>query len=116
MSPTGPYLKNNADAVKRFMMAMATAVHEYKANPDIAIPLTQAFLKVKETADTKAAYDAYVKIYPDDLRPSLPGIQLVLDEIALKVPKAKSMKPEQLVDTSILDALQKEGFFAKLGK
>ena len=68
-----PYLKNNADAVKRFMMAMATAVHAYKTNPDIAIPLTQEFLKVKETADTKAAYDAYVKIYPDDLRPSLAG-------------------------------------------
>lgn len=111
-----PYLKNNPDVVKRFMMAMATAVHEYKTNPEIAIPLTQAFLKVKETADTKAAYEAYVKIYPDDLRPSLAGMQLVLDEIALKVPKAKSMKPEQLVDTSILDALQKEGFFAKLGK
>ncbi len=110
------YLKNNADTVKRFMMAMATAVHAYKTNPDIAIPLTQSFLKVKETADTKAAYDAYVKIYPDDLRPSLAGMQLVLDEIALKVPKAKSMKPEQLVDTSTLDALQKEGFFAKLGK
>lgn len=110
------YLKNNADTVKRFMMAMATAVHEYKTNPDIAIPLTQTFLKVKETSDTKAAYDAYTKIYPNDLRPSLPGIQLVLNEIALKVPKAKSVTPSQLVDTSILDALQKEGFFAKLGK
>jgi NitT/TauT family transport system substrate-binding protein len=110
------YLKNNADAVKRFMMAMATAVHAYKTNPDIAIPLTQEFLKVKETADTKAAYEAYVKIYPNDLRPSLAGMQLVLDEIALKVPKAKSMNPAQLVDTSVLDALQKEGFFAKLGK
>ena len=37
------YLKNNADVVKRFMMAMATAVHAYKTNPDIAIPLTQEF-------------------------------------------------------------------------
>lgn len=110
------YLKNNADVVKRFMMAMATAVHQYKANPDIAIPLTQAFLKVKEPADIKAAYEAYVKIYPDDLRPSLAGMQLVLNEIGQKVPKAKSMKPEQLVDTSALDALQKDGFFTKLGK
>ena len=109
-----PYLKNNPDVVKRFMMAMATAVHEYKSNPDIAIPLTQAFLKVKDPADTKAAYDAYVKIYPDDLRPSLAGMQLVLDEIAVKVAKAKSMKPAQFVDTSTLDALDKEGFFKKL--
>lgn len=108
------YLKNNADTVKRFMMAMATAVHAYKTNPTVAIPLTQDFLKAKETADIKAAYEAYVKIYPDDLRPSLAGMQLVLNEIALKVPKAKALTPAQLVDTSTLDALQKDGFFAKL--
>jgi NitT/TauT family transport system substrate-binding protein len=110
------YLKNNADTVKRFMMAMATAVHEYKSNPSVAIPMTQAFLKAKNPADIKAAYEAYTKIYPDDLRPSLAGMQLVLNEIGRKVPKAKSIKPEQLVDTSTLDALQKEGFFAKLKK
>ncbi|MCC6890350.1 MAG: ABC transporter substrate-binding protein [Hyphomicrobiales bacterium] len=110
------YLKNHPDTVKRFMMAMATAVHGYKNDPALAIPLTQAFLKVKDVEDVKAAFDAYRKIYPDDLRPSLAGMQLVLDEIALKVPKAKSMTPAQLVDTSTLDALAAEGFFAKLGR
>ena len=85
-----------------------------KTNPDIAIPLTQEFLKVKETADTKAAYEAYVKIYPDDLRPSIKGLQLVLNEIGQKSAKARAAKPEQLVDTSSLDALEREGFFKKL--
>ena len=44
------FLKNNPDAVKRFFMAMATAVHEYKRNPDLAIRLTQEFLKVKDAS------------------------------------------------------------------
>lgn len=108
------YLKNNPDAVKKFFMAMATAVHEYKTNPAAAIPLTQQFLQVKSEDNTKAAYQAYVKIYPDNLRPSLQGLQLVIDEIAKKSPKAASMKPAQFVDTSALDALEREGFFAKL--
>jgi NitT/TauT family transport system substrate-binding protein len=108
------FLKNHADVVKKFFMAMATAVHEYKSNPSVAIPLTQKFLDVKSEANTKAAYEAYVKIYPDDLRPSLKGLQLVLNELAKTNPKAKAMKPEQLVDTSILDELTKEGFFKKL--
>jgi NitT/TauT family transport system substrate-binding protein len=105
------YLKSNPDAVKKFFMAMATAVHEYKANPKVAIPLTQTFLNVKDPANAKAAYEAYVKIYPDNLRPSLKGLQLVLNELGKKNAKAKSMKPEQLVDTSTLDALEREGFF-----
>ena len=111
---TRTFLKSNPETVKTFFMAMATAVHEYKTNPSIAIPLTQKFLDVKDPYNAKAAYEAYVKIYPDDLRPSLKGLQLVLDEIGKKSPKAKSMKPEQLVDTSTLDTLAREGFFKKL--
>lgn len=108
------YLKSRPDAVKRFMMAMATAVYEYKANPSVALPLTQKFLDVKDVENAKQAYEAYVKVYPDDLRPSLPGIALVLKEIAKKEPKAVAMKPEQFVDTNTLDALDGEGFFKKL--
>ena len=108
------FLKNNPDAVKRFFMAMATAVHEYKRNPELAIKLTQEFLKVKEEPLAKAAYDFYIKVYPDDLRPSTEGIALVLKEFAKRDPKVASVKPQDIVDTSALDALAREGFFTKL--
>jgi NitT/TauT family transport system substrate-binding protein len=108
------FLKKNPDTVKRFFMAMATAVHEFKRNPELAIRLTQEFLKVKEAPLAKAAYDAYVKVYPDDLRPSLAGIGLVLQEFAKTDAKAAKVKPEDLVDTSALEALAREGFFARL--
>ncbi len=108
------FLKSRPDVVKTFLMAMATAVHEYKTNPAVAIPLSQKFLQVKDAANAKAAYDAYVKIYPDDLKPSLAGIALVLKEIAKKEAKAATMTPQQFVDTSALDELAGEGFFEKL--
>jgi len=108
------FLKKNREAVKRFLMAMATAVRDYKRNPDAAIEITRKFLDVKDAGAAKAAYDAYVKVYPDDLRPSLKGIALVLQELAVKEPKAASLKPEQLVDTSVLDELEQQGFFKKL--
>lgn len=108
------FLKAKPELVKKFFMAMATAVHDYKANPSVAIPLSQKFLDVKDAENAKQAYEAYVKVYPDDLRPSLAGIALVLQEIAKKEPKVATMKPEQFVDTSTLDALESEGFFKKL--
>jgi NitT/TauT family transport system substrate-binding protein len=110
------FLKNNPDAVKRFFMAMATAVHEFKRNPELAIRITQEFLNVKEPPLAKAAYEAYVKVYPDDLRPSVTGIALVLREFAKSDAKAGKLKPEDLVDTTILDALAREGFFARLAE
>jgi NitT/TauT family transport system substrate-binding protein len=108
------FLKNNPETVKKFFMAIATAVHEYKANPSVAIPLTKTFLQVKDDDIAKAAYDAYVKIYPDNLRPSVQGLQLVINEIARNSPKAATMKPEQFIDTSTLDALERDGFFKTL--
>lgn len=108
------YLKNHPDEVKKFMMAMATAVHEYKSHPDIAIPLTQKFLSVKDEGNMRAAYETYIKIYPDDLRPTMKGMELVLKTLAKKDPKVASMKVEHFVDTSTLEALKREGFFDKL--
>jgi NitT/TauT family transport system substrate-binding protein len=108
------FLKAKPELVKKFFMAMATAVRDYKANPSVAIPLSQKFLDVKDAENAKQAYEAYVKVYPDDLRPSLTGIALVLQEIAKKEPKVAAMKPEQFVDTTTLDALESEGFFKKL--
>jgi NitT/TauT family transport system substrate-binding protein len=108
------YLKKHPDNVKKFMMAMATAVREYKTHPQIAIPLTQKFLDVKDADNMRAAYESYIKVYPDDLRPSLKGMALVLQGLAKKDPKVASMKPEQFVDTSTLDTLKSEGFFDKL--
>jgi NitT/TauT family transport system substrate-binding protein len=108
------YLKKNPDTVKRFMMAIATAIHEYKKNPAEAVKLTQAFLSIKDPADATAAYEAYLEVYPDIPRPSLTGIRLVLEQIAATEPKAKAFKAEQLIDTGPLDALEREGFFKKL--
>jgi hypothetical protein len=48
--------------------------------------------------------------------PTLKGIQYILDELAPKVPQAKTAKPEQFVDLSLLQQLEKEGFFAEMTK
>ena len=108
------FLKNNREIVKKFLMAMATAVQELKQNPDLAIPQTQSFLKVKDAANVRAAYESYVKTYPARLEISVTGIGSVLGELAVKEPKAKSVAPEQMVDRSLLDELERDGFFAKL--
>lgn len=111
---TRAFLKTHPDIVKKFLMAMATAVHELKTNPEIAIPLTQKFLSVKDVENVREAYASYIKAYPDKLDISTSGIQSVLDEMGKKDPKARAMKAEQFVDRSTLDELEREGFFAKL--
>ena len=65
----------------------------------------------------EATYDSFTRIvFPDIPRPSLMGIELVLEEMKEKLPAAGNVKAAQLVDTTALDELEKEGFFAKLMK
>lgn len=111
---TRAYLKKNPEIVKKFLMAMATALHELKTNPDIAIPLTQKFLSVKDVENVRAAYASYSKSYPDKLDVSLKGIAEVLDTLGQKDAKARALKPEQTVDLTTLEQLEREGFFTKL--
>jgi len=44
------------------------------------------------------------------------GIQFILDVLAPQMPQAKSAKPEQFIDPSILQELEKEGFFTEMAK
>ena len=76
--------------------------------------MIQKFLSVKDIGNVRAAYELYKNAYPSRLDISLGGIEAVLTEMSQKEPKAKAMKPGQFVDATTLDALEREGFFAKL--
>jgi ABC-type nitrate/sulfonate/bicarbonate transport system substrate-binding protein len=108
------YLRQHPDRVRQFLMAVATSIAEYRRHPDRAQAHIVSFLGVKDPALARVAYDAYIDVYPRDLRPSLGGLALVLDELRRTEPRAASFRPEQLVDTSALDALDRDGFFRRL--
>jgi len=114
---TKTFLKKNPEAAKRFMMAISEGIAAYKQNPEAAIKSTSDFLKLKPGHAAKDTYDYFTKeIFPDVPAPSIKGIAIVLDELKATVPAAATTKPESLVDMSILDGLQKDGFFASLKK
>ncbi|WP_429810486.1 ABC transporter substrate-binding protein [Ensifer sp. B1-9] len=109
------YLAEHPDVVKRFLMAVGEGLRGFKANPQDAMEVTSSFLKMKEGPAVEQAFRFYSeRVYPADLRPSIPGIATVLTELSNTLPAAASIKPESLVDTGALDALEKDGFFETL--
>jgi len=69
---------------------------------------------VQEEANVRAAFESYKGAYPDRLDISLKGISSVLESLAAKEPKAKSVAPEQLVDTVEDEARRLNRFVANL--
>jgi NitT/TauT family transport system substrate-binding protein len=112
---TRAFIQKNPDVVKRFLMGISEGIHEFKTHKDEGLKSAAAFLKSQPGPALEEAYDIFTtKVYPDIPRPSLKGIQLVLDELKTKVPKAGTVKAESLVYTAPIDALEKEGFYAGL--
>ncbi|HKA33932.1 MAG TPA: hypothetical protein VKH64_12005, partial [Candidatus Binatia bacterium] len=62
------------------------------------------------------SYNGYIKSIPKKPYPTLKGIQFMLDVLAPQMPQAKNSKPEQFVDLSFLQQLEKEGFFNEMVK
>ncbi|HYA30113.1 MAG TPA: ABC transporter substrate-binding protein [Acidobacteriota bacterium] len=98
----GDYLKNNSDAVKRFMRAYIEAIHYYKANRAEAIKETMKAIRTDERQLAEADYNFRARAFPDDGRPTLKGIQLAIDELVKETPKAKNVTPQQVIDLGYL--------------
>ena len=74
--------------------------------------------KYSRITDQEALEETYqhyaVKIMPRVPYPTIKGIQMVLDEIGSRTPKAKSLAPESFIDISYLKELEQAGFIKKL--
>jgi hypothetical protein len=73
-------------------------------------------MRTNDPAVLEDSYQGYIKMIPKKPYPTLKGIQFMLDMLAEKMPQAKNAKPEQFVDLSFLQELEKEGFLTDMAK
>jgi len=98
----GDFLKNNPDAVKRFMRAYIETIRYYKTNRAEAIKKTMEAIRTDDRQLAEADYNYRARAFPDDAKPTLKGIQLAIDELVKENPKAKSVTPQQVIDLNFL--------------
>jgi len=71
-------------------------------------------LRVNDLKVLDAAYNAEIKALEPRLVIKPEALQGVLDDVAQVDPRAKKVKPEDLIDRRYLDEMEKSGFFDKL--
>ena len=112
---TREYIKKKPDTVRRFMQAYVDAVHYNLTNSRGAQKILQKYLDIK---DEKAIAESYNEIVLKLTRkvpyPTEPGIQLFLDQLKSKNPKAAQAKPSDFIDISFLKELESSGYIDRL--
>lgn len=104
------------DTVKRFLRAYSEAIHEFKSNKDKALKVYADRLKQKDLNVLDDTYRFYAPRFSSPPRVDRSGINNALDLVRQGSEVKGDVNLSAFIDESILDELEREEFYKKLGE
>ncbi|MGE5215619.1 MAG: ABC transporter substrate-binding protein [Chloroflexota bacterium] len=101
-------------AIEKFVRAMAEAMKIMFVDKEFTYKVLGKQLRINDRKLLDAAYDEEIKVLEPRLEFKNEAFQAIIDETAKVDPRAKKIKPQELVDRRYLDGLNKRGYFDKL--
>jgi len=99
--------------IGRFMLVMAEAAKILHTDKTFVYKVLGKYLRVTDTKILDSAYQSEIPALERRLDIREAALQASLDEIAPTDPRAKAIKPQELIDRRYLIELEKSGIFAK---
>jgi NitT/TauT family transport system substrate-binding protein len=113
---TERFVHTNPDLTRRAIKSIIEAIHLVKTNPELTKRAIRKYMRFKDDRDTDEAYQIIRDVTPRKPYPTVEGMKTVLDELALKVPAAKTAQPREFMDTRFIQELDRSGFIDGLYK
>ncbi|MGE5305769.1 MAG: ABC transporter substrate-binding protein [Alphaproteobacteria bacterium] len=107
-------LKAKRPMMLKFARAMVEAVHFIKTEKEPTKAIFARNLRMSDPEGLERAYRAYTSVFPDNLMPTPEGVKTMLDDLAIKDPKAAAADPKAFVDASLVRELEASGFIKQL--
>lgn len=102
------------NVVGEFLRAMAEAAKILHTDKEFTYKVLAKELRVNDRKVLDAAYNAEIKVLQPRLVLQPEALQAILDQVAQIDPRAKKVKPQDLMDLRYIDEMEKSGFFDKL--
>jgi len=117
IATTKALIKSKPDLVKDFVRAYIEGIQYAKTHRKETLDILAKYLRVDDKDILDETYDTIiVTLVPEKPYPTLKGIQTILRELGAKDPAARSARPEQFVDLSIMKELDTSGFIDRVYK
>jgi ABC-type nitrate/sulfonate/bicarbonate transport system substrate-binding protein len=101
-------------AIGQFMRAMAETAKIMHTDREFVYKVLGKYLRVTDKSILDSAYNAEIKALEPRLIIRTEALQAILDEVAQTDPRAKKVKPQELIDNRYLDEMEKSGFFDQI--
>jgi len=108
--------KTRRPVLSRFARAMIEAVHSIKTEKESTKAIFAKNLRLSDPEGLERAYRAYTAVFPENLMPTADGVKTMLDDLAIRDPRAAAADPNAFVDPSFIRELEASGFIKQLYK
>jgi len=111
----GSFIREDRDRVKRFVRAYAEAVHAIKNDRERTMKVFAKRMRIDDAETLHSTYNYFAPRFSLPPRVDLAGVRDTIRFYAEHNPELKNRTAEEFIDHSLLDEIEKEGFFKKLG-
>jgi len=112
---TDSVIRRKPELTLKVVKSFVDAIHFYRTQKKDSIKILRNFLRYTSDEEVEEAYnEAGLKLVPVKPYPSLEGLESILRTLEEKNPKAKGRNPEEFVNVSILEKLDKSGYIDRL--
>ena len=91
--------------ITAFLQAYVEAVQVFKQEREFTIGVLGRAMRTKDREILDDTYGFYRDYFEDIPHPTLEGVQLILDELAPRIPRAREARPQDFVDLRFVQAL-----------
>jgi NitT/TauT family transport system substrate-binding protein len=114
IATTRTQIKQDRDLVMRYMRAHIEGIARFKQEPDLAKKVIKKMLRLDDDSLAQESWELFAKHRIAAPYPNIKGMKTSYEYVAATRPDVYKHKPEEFIDSSFVEELDKSGFIKKL--
>jgi len=114
IATTRTQIKQDRDLVMRYMRAHLEGIAQFKKDPEFAKKEIKKTLRLDDDSLAQESWELFAKYRIPAPYPNIKGMRTSYEYVAVTRPDVYKHKPEEFVDASFVEELDKSGFIKKL--
>jgi ABC-type nitrate/sulfonate/bicarbonate transport system substrate-binding protein len=114
IATTRTQIRQDRDLVMRYMRAHLEGIARFKQEPDLAKKVIKKMLRLDDDSLAQESWELFAKHRIAAPYPNIKGMKTSYEYVAATRPDVYKHKPEEFIDPSFVEELDKSGFIKKL--
>jgi NitT/TauT family transport system substrate-binding protein len=116
LNTTDKFISKNPDLVRRVVKSLIEGIHLMRTDPTVAKRAISRRMQIKDEKEIEDTYLLLKSFVPIKPYPTPEGFKTIFDDLAKRIPAAKTANPKEFVNTRFIEELDRSGYIDSLYK